>query len=328
MAVQTGLATSHYDLLEKFVTFVTTNAELVSLGQNWQLLKTETTAFRAIDNGQTQPSFTSNFVFKYLRAPGLANQDSIYINILCHEASTAQIFNWMILGATGYDPTKTFENQPGTLKTSQASAYPATSLFTLINSQIQYWFVANGRRAIVVAKIGGDFFVAYMGLILPYGKPSEYPYPLLIGANGDTLTIGFTSAYLYNFWNNIYQDSRSMLSINTGFAAQLGPAASVTDAGQVYAAVWPYSAVRSLGEAGNIQGNLDGSFTLLPMIFYSRQNGFVAEYGEAHGLYYVPGSGATSLTSEDTITIGSDTYLVIQNVDKVSRNDYAALLLK
>ena len=108
----------------------------------------------------------------------------------------------------------------------------------------------------------------------------------------------------------------------------MGPAVSTSSSGQVYVSVWPYGTVRSLAESGNIQGNLDGSFTLLPMILYSRQSGFVAEYGEVHGIYYVPGSGVTSLTSEDTITIGADTYLVVQNVDKVSRNDYAALLLK
>lgn len=326
MAYTSGSATDQYDLLDKFTTFVTTNSELVSLGQNWQLIKSEQIASYNLAMFTTDPVYTEDFLVKYFRAPGLSNQDSIYINILCYESLTAQIFNWLITGATGYDPLKIFEQQPGLTK-GTATATPCTPCFTLINSQIDYWFVANGRRAIIIAKIGGDFFVTYFGFMLPYGKPSEHPYPLVISGNTSFLAKGYTDASLYNLYNNGSQDTKALVFYDAAHWALIGQTASAGQSSVVYCSCWPYDKIRSLTEAGNIRGNLDGSYSLLPCILYSSQEGFSGNWGELQGIYYLPGTGEADLTAEDTITIGSDTYLIVQNVDKATRNDFAAILL-
>lgn len=329
MAVQIGIANNQYHLLDLFTTFVTTNAELVSLGQNWQVMKSETLpSTYPFNNGLTNPSFTGSFSAKYFRAPGLDGKASIYMNVMVFEALSAQLFSWFVAGATGFDPTKTFENQPGAQKLSQGSTYFAPSVYTLINSTINYWFIVNGRRAIIIAKVGGDFYMCHMGLILPYGKPSEYPYPLLVSGTGNNQTIGYNSTYLSNYYKPYSIDARAMLFIRDGFWAQVSNTISTNAQGHVAVTTWPYYEIMNMTEVNNIRGNLDGSFTLLPHILFSHQSGFVAQYGEVQGVFYIPGTGEADVTAEDTITIGSDTYLIIQNVNKASRNDFAAVLLK
>lgn len=329
MAVQIGVANNQYHLLDLFTTFVTTSPELVALGQTWQVLKSETLpSTYPFNNGRTNPTFTGSFVSKYFKAPGLDGKVAIYMNVMVFEALSAQIFNWFICGATGFDPTKTFEDQPGAQKTSQSYDYFSPSVYTLINSTINYWFIVNGRRAIIITKVGGDFFLAHMGLILPYGKPSEYPYPLLISGTTYQQTIGYTSSVLYNYYKPYSIDPRAMLFIRDGFWGQVSNTVSTPTLGNVAISTWPYYEIQSLTEANNIRGNLDGSFTLLPHILFSHQSGFVGQYGEVQGIFYIPGTGEADITTEDTITIGADTYLIFQNVDKVTRNDFAAVLLK
>lgn len=329
MAVQIGVANNQYHLLDLFTTFVTTSPELAALGQTWQVLKSETLpSTYPFCNGQTNPAYTASFQAKYFRAPGLDGKASIYMNVMVSEALSAQLFNWYIAGATGFDPTKNFESQPGVQKVSQASIHFAPCVYTLINSTINYWFIVNGRRAIIITKIGGDFFLAHMGFILPYGKPSESPYPLLISGTAYQQAVGYTASTLYNYYKPHTIDPRAMFFIRDGFWAQVSNAPSTNLQGQVALTTWPYYEIGNLTESNNIRGNLDGSFTLLPHILFSHQSGFVGQYGEVQGIFYIPGTGEADVTTEDTITIGADTYLIFQNVDKVTRNDFAAVLLK
>lgn len=81
--------------------------------------------------------------------------------------------------------------------------------------------------------------------------------------------------------------------------------------------VWPFN------EARNVGRNRDGSYGLLPAILtcnYSSNN----VYGELEGVYQVSGF---STASEDTITIGSDTFLIVQSVNRTAWRDYAAIKL-
>jgi hypothetical protein len=218
----------------------------------------------------------------------------------------------MMSGATGFEDISNFENQPNRLG---YSVYQP--IMTLTNSQIDYWIVANGRRYILVAKIEGDFYSAYGGFILPYGKPSEYPYPLHHSGttNGPNNNTSLTTLGSFFKHTDNYQ---AILRAPSGAYHYVG-----ADATNSWV-TWPYELIDS---ALNFYGNLDGSYTLLPVLLYSGTDGGNI-WGEFQGVKYVTGVGPTDLAAEDTITIGADTYLVIQNADKNDERSYAAILLE
>ena len=53
----------------------------------------------------------------------------------------------------------------------------------LWNAPIPYWFVCDGRRAVVIAKISTQYEVAVFGLLDPYYSPGQWPYPLVLGGS-------------------------------------------------------------------------------------------------------------------------------------------------
>ena len=92
----------------------------------------------------------------------------------------------MLNGYVAYDENEAFNNQPG-----------QNSLWTnqpMDNATIGYWLVCTGRKIVLVTKIGIRYTNSYMGFMLPYALPSEYPYPLLIAANVQTLSEQISSS--------------------------------------------------------------------------------------------------------------------------------------
>jgi hypothetical protein len=312
MAWVTGSATDYDDLMDKLKTFLTTNAALVAANQNWIVMKDEIITDR----------------YLYLRGPGLANNDQIHVNIRRFYSAAGGAYNWEFRGATSYDGGLSYENQPGSNE---------TCFFCLSNGTITYWFFANGRRFIVIAKIGTVFVSAYAGFILPYALPSEYPYPLFIGATSylESRLYSESDYYTSAFWkmgygyaNSVEQrvDSGVQLRLISGLwlpFKQNNAGTYNLNAGNI----WPYYSAEYYGNTdlglGNLTKNADGSYSILPVILYSSTYGTKDVFGELDGVYHVPG---IDLNSEDTLTIGGDVYLAFQNVEDVGRNDFAAIL--
>ena len=66
MAVEIGTASSAADLYDKLISFLTTNADLVTAGQEWAI---------AWDS----PAAYENQTDIVLRGPGLSGQDQVYV---------------------------------------------------------------------------------------------------------------------------------------------------------------------------------------------------------------------------------------------------------
>ena len=311
MAWTSGTAAGHDDLMDDLKTFLTTNAALVAAGQNWVAEKDETFTPRTIFN-VAHSGLTGNMRALYLNGPGLAGQENIHVNILQYQW-TGNYQNWAMSGATAFDTNQSFENQPGVLV--YTTLLP---IFVLTSADIDYWIIANGRRFILICEIGGDFHVSYCGLILPYAKPSEYPYPIFVsGSDGDDQATPATD--MNNFYQNISTDTSSLFRLPGG---QIYRAGSLATSSQV--AVWPYRAsVTYL----NITNNPDGSFTLLPMILYTDEQGGNV-YGTMDGCYYVSHFGTTNLLNQDIIEIGGVDHLVCQDMDDSGQNHWAAFRLE
>lgn len=163
MAFETGTATGHTDLYNKLISFLTTNADLVAAGQEWAI------AWQA-------PSGAVNETDIVLRGPGLSGRDQVYVPMRLNQDAPSDAYWLQIRGATGVIPS-------AEEYTEHVNVTPNYVRMFMDIGTYQYWFVANGRRFMVVLKISTVFEACYAGLFLPYATPLSYPYPLFIGGS-------------------------------------------------------------------------------------------------------------------------------------------------
>lgn len=314
MSVATGTATDYDDLLDRLVTFLTTDATLTGLGQNWTKL-----ADTAV--GYTNSHGDAVVYEVYLKAPGLSTTEAIYVQLQAFNSSG--YWNWRMRGATGYNSGQPWASQPG--------ASPDTFL-SLWNASIPYTFIANGQRVVVIAQVGTVFESAYLGKFLPYGQPSQYPYPLFIGGTSivhNTLASDVTgnhSAFFDPTTAYVYWVDGSWQAFQNVSAAGLG-----TNPDYTGRQVWPYIYGGAATEPTWMQPNLDGTYPLFPTRLEMYSSTFPATgsttppanaLGELDGVFFVPG---VSITSGTTITISGVTYLVLQNCFRTAENSFAAI---
>ncbi len=313
MAWETGAVTDYDDLMDKLITFLTTHSDLVAASQEWEVLKDE----EPVDDRHV-----------YLKGPGLSGNDEIHVNIRRFFSATGAVYNWEFQGATSYDGGLLYDDQPGS---------NATCFLCLSNGTMNYWFFANGRRFMIIVKIGTVYVSAYAGFIMPYALPSEYPYPLFIGATSYLKSRSYaTSGYLTSaFWKMGY-GYRNTVALRCDSAVQLRMVDGywlpfkqnlVITYEPLTGAIWPYWSINTDGTTdpgvGNLTKNMDGSYSILPIMLYSTTYGSKDVFGELDGIFHVPG---IDLNSEDTLTIDGDVYLAFQNTEDVGRNDFAAIL--
>ncbi len=99
------------------------------------------------------------------QAPGNGGLDEIIVGAKTFNDVGTDYWNWRLGGFTAYNSGAVFNQQPGYIGgAGQALASP---VFTLWDSTIPFWFVANGRRVIVVAKVSTVYVAAYLGFMSP-----------------------------------------------------------------------------------------------------------------------------------------------------------------
>ena len=264
-----------------------------------------------------------------LMGPGTGGDDEIYTGIQTYYDVGGDYYNWRMQGYSGYSAAVDFNNQPGAISTS-TNYIPKILLW---NSKIPYWFVANGRRFIVVAKVSTVYETLYMGFLMPYGLPNQYPYPLVIGGtcrayNADEKRWSTIEAE-HRGWPDPFRaaDGSTLMIMHNATWLGCGNWSGNTELDfSSYRNVWPfmhtdYYDTSPLSDKYNpnsfwryLQMNIDGTYPLLPLIVCGDMpnDNF---YGELQGAFAVPG---LDLNTEDTITINGDTYVVFQNT---FRND-------
>lgn len=313
MSFVAGTATSSLDLLARLVTFLTTDAALAAAtpAQTWTLLKDDTTV---VTTGNETVRRTV-----YLRGPGLAGTDQIYVIISAYDAAGVGYYNWEIRGANGFSATDAIGAQPGVSPPVYVSLW---------NTTIGYRFAASGRRFIVSAKVGTVYASAYAGLILPYETPAQWGYPLYIGGTSGVRTklysdttdtqhsgfhdpagdVDYPGAYVR--WVDATWLSIVNWRINAGYDTQRQ--------------IWPYMALGD-GSQRSVSTSTreapDGSYAITPLILHG-PSPYLGCYGELDGCGYVSGFGQVA---EAAITIGADTWRALPNVYRSGVGDYWAL---
>jgi hypothetical protein len=332
MSTATGTATDYLDLLAKLRTFLTTDTTLVSLGQEWTELKTNSTPYTRVEGGQTNTiTFES-----YLQAPGLSTTEQIFINIGAYTNASTGLFNWRMVGALGFLTGNTFFLQPG--------ISPQTFML-LWGSSIPYWFIANGQRVIVVAQVSGNFEMCYLGKFLPDATPGQYPYPVFIGGTaGDATPLGGSNGndssasirihsdvsnehaaffdpcaafhcdvaagwQVWNHWNN-NNDAHT-----SGTTNQINPYADDGTAGG------GSGGTTTPGQLKWLVTNIDGSYPIMP-VRLEQINPNINLVGTLDGVFATTGEGNSSGSS---LTVGSDTYLCFQDTFRSGRQNFCAI---
>jgi hypothetical protein len=318
MAWTSGTATDYRDLLDKLRLWLTST--MTPASERWTQLRWDT---------------TSNTQELIMRAPGLSGTDEIYVGIRSSEDTSAGYYRWQLQGYIGYNSANSFTAQPGALTTM-----PGVKLW---NSSIPYWFVANGRRCVMVCKVGTVYEAMYLGFIRPYATPGQYPYPLLIGGS----TTGFvnwlvadTSADHSHFTipglvqsggsntttacqlrdvNGVWRHFWSFYEL---FANQSPTNNPLTGSSNRYA-IWPYTK----DVVNNIREAPDGTRVLLPLILVADVGTASGKniFGELDGCFYVSGFG---VASEDTVTVSGVDHLIVQDVFRTTVNRFWALRLE
>lgn len=246
------------------------------------------------------------------KAPGSDGVSAIYVGAQSYSNAGADIYNWRLQGFSGYDAGATFAGQPGALPASQGIA--------LWQGDIPYWFVANGRRVIVVAKVSSTYQAAYLGLIEQYIDPLVYPYALAVGGSiTGNVRWSDTSNASRCFPLAGVSDVSSQLKLRLPTGAWRGLTAVTQYEGYTGndGAIWPYQTAL-LG----LRPGLDGSAPLLPVVLLDNNPKNV--YGRLDGVSATTGFGTGA---EALIADGPIDHLVVQNVFRTTADNYFTVSL-
>lgn len=199
MAVEIGTASNARDLVSKLEKFLTTNPELVKANQAWEVLKDS-------DGGDDFVEFDDKHIFYTLESHvenregisgwttrrcfvghGLDGEDTIVVpmGLYVNKKFPATPFtatSLCALYATEESKGKDFLTNFSKLR-YKTRDMPFIASIPLRNDEMSYWFVANGRRFIVVVKAIGYYLSMYCGYMLQFGTDLENPYPMYLGAS-------------------------------------------------------------------------------------------------------------------------------------------------
>lgn len=265
-------------------------------------------------NGTFTVTVTSSTVFTYTMgstpsadASGTLymQQENIYVGLATYQLTSADYYNFRIRGFTGYVSSNTFDTQPG------ADQSPNSGI-PLWNNSIPYWFVGNGQRIIVVAKIGTNYNSFYLGKILPYASPSQYPYPLAVCG---MLTTAATTRYDDTNYISWFKGNRINCGLRFLDGTYRNPECLAFTQEQIFR------------NTNSNNTTATGYYGLHPIILSDINipvTGNTNVYGEFDGLYQISGYNQAV---ENILTISSIDYIVFRDVYRTNHQDYFALRL-
>lgn len=320
MAVEKGTASDAGDLLLKLEKFLTTNPELVKANQAWEVLKdnevspySQTYNMSAVDEWQLARVFAGK---------GLDGQDKIYVPMGLYVDKRYTYYSLVAWTARNYNKTRGVSDQ------FTATGFAnATSVISLWHNPIPYWFVANGRRFIIIAKVAHRYMSMYCGFFLPLATDDEYSYPLYIGgshntakreyqhqtnqANGSFWKPTFDNQYEWRGSCSVVRPSGEILYLSTSDMI-------VRNDRNFIGALYPYNWNYKIGKTE------DNEYVLLP-IEIMELNPSPQTLGWLDGVMYVSGY---ENSPERALTIDGKTYICFPSMVRSGYNDYAAILME
>ena len=299
MAYITGTASNFAGFYNTLRDFLTSDAALVALGQEWTQISGPTGSLTAADK----------VVFQ---APGLSGTDEILVGIEGNESVSSDYYNLLFSGFTAWNPAIDYRSQVG-----------ATHDYTLPlwDQPMTYWLVANGRRAAGVVKVGIRYLSFYVGHILPYVLPSAWPYPLFIAANSRSPTVRYsaTTPNMRGFFDP--GETNASLCFPDGIWRGVVNRYdnNGSDALRSDRNIEPYRF-----DDAPLRDNWDGSYNL-EQVRLVCSDPFAAQLGALQGVFRCSGFDQGA---ENIVTHSGVQHLLFPNVYRVTWRDYCALALE
>jgi hypothetical protein len=280
-AATSGTADDYLDLVDKIREFVSTDSNLLAAGQEWTVL----------DWGSEVIDTTL-----YLRGPGLAGQDTIYVGLRAYENAAADWFNIACRPFLGFLEGASWATQPG--------AGPERGV-TAWDQPIPYWIAVDGRRFIVGYRVSTVDQIMHCGLLKPYATPDQFPLPLMVAGTMPAA----------NSWRWSETDANHNFFTHGG-SSLLRPLRHVEGTYLIDLDTWPYSLGAPFRET------YGDEYPLLPIVFSHSSGPNV--FAEVDGLFWIPGFAQAS---GNTFSQDGDDYIVLQNVFRSGSNSYIAMRL-
>lgn len=322
MAYEVGTASHAADLLLKLETFLTTNPTLVAKKQAWKVLK---------DN-KVQP-YSTNFnlndaignetsqLHRFFMGGGLDGQDTIIVPMKLIAEPKNSIYNIVAYQARRYSPEKGVEEQY--VDNLGTQPFAAMSLW---NNPIPYWFFANGRRFIVVAKIALRYMSMYCGFIMPSGTDIEYSYPNAICGNHTDLRYNHTysnsarvgSMVLPTYSSNSWLSCVNVIAPNgknVCFSISTTSQVSTNESNNFIGVIFPYHINKYIGKT------VDNQYVLLPIEFVQVM-GVYQSLGWYDGVFYVSGF---ENSAENIVTVNGVNYICFPSPLHTGYNEWFAI---
>lgn len=268
------------------------------------------------------------------QAPGNGNEAQIFVGILRFSDAGADYDNWRLGGFNGFDTGLAFTAQPGAL------TRPVVPLLRV--GSMPYWFMANGRRVVMVVKASTVYEAMYLGFFNTYANPTQFPYPLMVGgsmswtsepaSNSQNWRWSYSGnehrAFPYPHPTSSTNQDQFQLRLRKPDGVWQGIAGTRLGGSQ-NGYVWPYGYTFS-----NVLPNLDGTYPLLPIVLHADEgnSGIYPNitivnpniWGELDGVYAVTGHANAA---ENIVTVGRTDYLVVQNINRTTKTDFFAVKL-
>ena len=326
MAVEIGTASNHQDLMLKLENFLTSNPALVAANQQWESKKDNvvhpyTTNTTADANGYSLPRF---FI-----GHGLDGQDNIVVPMQLRHNLGLNYYTMSAYAARSYAKDKGVDTQ----LTDNATSSKWVSI-SLWHTDMKYWFIANGRRFIIIAKVSNRYATMYCGFIKPSGTDLEYPYPLFIGGNHSFTDRPYTddatnaNRSFFNPQSNsisissiIGDSSSSMIYTPSGrlcFLDNYGGNTVGSSARTLLGYTFPYENNHYIGKT------LDNEYVLLDIDIVQHYGG-MSHLGWFEGVCFVSGF---ENSPENIITVGNDRYICVSAMVQNDYNNWAAIKLE
>lgn len=230
-----------------------------------------------------------------LKGVGFSGAEEIFVGFRTYHDVSADYYNLLAAGFTGYVAGNSFDTQPG----ARLSGVPAH------NQRIDYWLTVNPQRIALAMKVGLPVYEsAYVGKMLPYATPGQYPYPLVAAG---MLTGAAATRFSETTHSMAYKGNRANLGLRV-------PGGSW---GQPYAHPWSNAGLTST----LMLRNTNGVYPVTPVVLHDNSGNV---WGELDGIYHI--SGFNNVV-ENTFTMGGKTHVVIQDVARNGFADFFAMRL-
>lgn len=320
MAYEIGTADNYLDLVWRLRRFLTTNADLVALGQNWTQIS-QAGELAGNSPAPDSPSLTPDHQIM-LQGPGLAGDDQILVSLFFSTNTGADIYNVGVRGNTSYSPS---------LSTSQQINVSPAKYMLLVNAPMRYWFIANGRCFKAIAQAGAGYEQMYAGFILPEHLPADWPYPLFVGASSYSSfgnSAGFDTRGA--FWSG-NASAASGLSVSSCSSMCLPDVnwrqvANFYNRNQGITIEYIITSWSTAYKVARGRQSLSGLPVLIQGELMCRNTDIMSAYfGRFDGVFFVASFG---LSPEQIVTIGGVDYLCVPNVTVTAANNYAAFALQ